>query len=197
MVGKRKLGEGGRPLGWEWEWSCLHPGVLTGAAALHRGGQSKERRGSLLQCCQPSPPNPGTLGAAVGQPTMAARQGRQDMGQGLLSATPGPSDVAANQGRDPVQGMQRLHPLTQQPFWVQNTAVQVPCACTTIYISTGCSEGGNFPVPSGTQQCSRDGEKRQSCCASHSPTPLGGTRHTQAHPPTPGISLCQLRFGTG
>lgn len=44
--------------------------------------QSKERQVPLLQCPWPLPPSPDTLGAAVGQPMVVARQGRQLMGQG-------------------------------------------------------------------------------------------------------------------
>lgn len=78
-------------------------------------GQSKERGVPLRQCPQPSPPSLGTPGAAAGQPTVAARQGRQDTGRGLLPAAPGPGDAAASQGGDPVRGMWGLCPPAQQP----------------------------------------------------------------------------------
>lgn len=91
-----------------------------GAAALHRDGWSPLARakgdGSLCSSAPSRCPQalaPG--GAAVGQPTVVARQGRQDMGRGLLPAAPGPGDAAASQGGDPVRGMRGLRPPTQQP----------------------------------------------------------------------------------
>ena len=87
-----------------------------GAAALHGDGWSPLLRAkadrSLCSSPQPSPPSPGTLGAAVGQPTVTARQGRQDRGWGLLPAAPGPRDATASQGGDPVQDMWGLRPQT-------------------------------------------------------------------------------------
>lgn len=78
-------------------------------------GQSKRTSPGSLCPSAPSP-RPQALvpwrcgGAAVGQPTVVARQGRQDTGRGLLPAAPGPGDATASQGGSPVRGMWGLCP---------------------------------------------------------------------------------------
>ena len=71
--------------------------------------------------------------------------------------------------------------------------VWLPHVCTAIHICTGCSAGGSLPVPQAAQGCLRDGDKGSSCCASHSSTPLGGTRHhPQAHASPFPMSLVEV-----
>lgn len=106
-------GLGGASLGWGGKgFACAKEipwAALLRDAAPH--GQSKEGRGPSA----PASPSPGTWWGALGEPTVAARQGRQDMGRGLLPAAPDPGDAAASQGGDPVQGPWGLHPPSQQP----------------------------------------------------------------------------------
>lgn len=178
-----------------WEGLCLCQGGARAALlrALVPTGQSKEERAPpALVPPAPASPSPGTLWGALGQPPVAARQGRQDLGRGLLPAAPDPGDAAASQGGDPGQGPRGCPhpPSTPLALGGAGHGLSSGPVRTDIYICTRVCSAALRAHPA-----LRDGDTEPPRCASHAPTPAHGTRHTNTPPAV--LPLCHsLRFGT-
>lgn len=142
----------------EVPWVLPH---CTGMAGPHWPEQKGD--GSL---CSRVPPSPrpqalapgggGGRGVAVGQPTVVARQGRQDTGRGLLPAAPGPGDAAAGQGGDPARGVRGAAcpppPRPNSPNSPSGCRTQphrpaAPCMYSYLHYVQGAQWVGAPPVP--------------------------------------------------
>lgn len=163
--------------------------VPTGQSKRETGPSAPESPPALA----PKPWHPGGgWGVAVGQPTVVARQGRQDTGRGLLPATPGPGDAAASQGGDPARGMwgaacppppRPNSPNSPSGCRTQPHRPAAPCMYSYLHYVQSAQWVGAPP----SLRRSRDGDKGPSGCGSHSPTPPGGMKpppHTHT-PPQP------------
>lgn len=151
-------------------------------------GQSKEERVPLLWCPHACLPKPWHLVGGSGVAHGGSKAGKTGYGPGAAPCCSRPWCCCCQPGRGSCAG-----PVGAAP--VNPTAPTAPIAlpgarhslsscpvCTGIYICTHMCSGLAPALPSGHTML-RDEDKGPSRCASHSPTPAHGTRHT--HPPQP------------
>lgn len=131
----------------------------------------------------PAPPSPGTLWGALGEPTVAARQGRQDMGRGLL-----PTLVMLLPAREGILcrargGCTHQANSPNSPSRGRTQPVQLPCMYRYLHMYTDVLRAGSCPALRTHQHAQGWGQGAITLCQ-----PLTNTHiwhKTHPHPPQP------------
>lgn len=180
-----------------WEGFCLGQGDPVGCTAQGCWSpQARAKRNESLCPGAPSPCLPPALAPCGGQwGSPRWQQGREDRiwagGCSLLL----PTLVMLLPAREGTLcrargGCTRQPNSPNSPSGCRTQPVQLPCMYRYLHMYR-CS-GLGAALPSGH---TRDGDKGPSSCASHSPTPAHGTRHT--HPPQPFPCITRSGLGLG
>lgn len=180
-----------------WEGFCLGQGDPVGCTAQGCWSPlARAKRNESLCPGAPSPCLPPALAPCGGQwGSPRWQQGREDRrwagGCSLLL----PTLVMLLPAREGTLcrargGCTRQPNSPNSPSGCRTQPVQLPCMYRYLHMYR-CS-GLGAALPSGH---TRDGDKGPSSCASHSPTPAHGTRHT--HPPQPFPCITRSGLGLG